>query len=245
MRKIALLLYNAWCIFWFVGIFLLLYPFMWVCIQRKKWHPRGHRLFQLWADIYFPLIAKPIEIEFRYTPSKENVYVFVANHFSYLDIALGMGVIKNYFAFVGKSSVAKIPLFGYAFRKLHIAVDRSDKNSRSKTMLRGIKTLAAGKSIFIMPEGGIVSQAIPTMHSPFKDGPFIMALENKVPIVPITFENNYKLMPKSTLYFGRPKVVIHEPIYTTNLNKLHVPELKEQVYTIIQTELDKTTSNES
>lgn len=118
-------------------------------------------------------------------------------------------------------------------------VDRSDKNSRSNSLNRGIRSLKSGKSVFIMPEGGIISKNIPQMAHPFKDGAFIMAIENQVPIVPVTFVNNYKIMPAIKLQWGTPEVVIHEAISTENKTKADVKILKEEVYEIIQKTIDE------
>ncbi len=91
-----------------------------------------------------------------------------------------------------------------------------------------------------MPEGGIISKNIPQMAHPFKDGAFLMAIENKVPIVPITFVNNYKVMPGVKLKWGTPYVVIHEAISTENKTNADIDSLKEEVFRIIQNTLDKT-----
>lgn len=240
LNRVALLLYNGWSLFWFAGIYLVLFPFIFVTIQRKLWHPIGHKLTQFWSYLLFFVIGKKIRVRREFAMNPKGTYVFVANHFSYLDIASGMGIFNNYFGFVGKSSVKKIPLIGYMFYKLHIMVDRSDKNSRSSSLNRGIKSLKAGKSVFIMPEGGIISKNIPQMAYPFKDGAFLMAIENKVPIVPITFLNNYKIMPGVKLNWGTPEVVIHAPISTENKTKGDIDSLKEEVFQIIQNTLDKT-----
>ena len=180
-----------------------------------------------------------IQKKWKFKPSKDKAYVFVANHFTYLDVPVGMNIVYNYFAYVGKSSVAKIPWFGYMFDQLHIAVNRSDKNSRVTTMKRGIKALKGGRSVFIMPEGGIMSKEIPKMHQPFKDGPFVMAIENQVPIVPVSFVNLYKINPTSLLRWGIPKVIINEAIETKNLTSKDKEKLKSQVYDIIQGDLDE------
>lgn len=243
LKRTLLLLYNGWCLLWFVGIYLVLFPFIFICIQRKSWHRFGHRLTQWWSYSFFFIIGKRVDIERHYNIDPQQTYVFVANHFSYMDIAVGMGIFDNHFAFVGKSSVRKIPLLGYMFRKLHIMVDRSDKNSRSTSLSRGIKSLKNGTSVFVMPEGGIISKNIPQMNQPFKDGAFIMALENGVPIVPITLVNLYEIMPATLIQFGRPKVVIHEPIETKNKTKQDVKSLKDEVYRLIQQTLDKHANN--
>jgi 1-acyl-sn-glycerol-3-phosphate acyltransferase len=194
------------------------------------------------AGLVLPAIFhnwKKIRVEREFEMNPKGTYVFVANHFSYLDIAAGMGIFNNHFAFIGKSSVRKIPLLGYMFYRLHIMVDRSDRNSRSNSLNRGIKSLRSGRSVFVMPEGGVVSKNIPQMAHPFKDGAFIMAIENKVPIVPITFVNNYKIMPGFKLQWGTPEVVIHKAISTENKTKADINALREEVYGIIQKTIDE------
>lgn len=177
--------------------------------------------------------------KWKFKPNKDKAYVFVANHFSYLDIPAGVNIVYNYFAFVGKSSVTKIPWFGYMFDQLHIAVNRSDRNSRVTTMKRGIRALKEGRSVLIMPEGGIASEQIPKMYQPFKDGPFVMAIENQVPIVPISLVNLYKINPTRLLRWGIPRVIINEPIDTQNLTLKDKENLKKQVYDVIQGDLDE------
>jgi 1-acyl-sn-glycerol-3-phosphate acyltransferase len=154
-------------------------------------------------------------------------------------IPAGVNIVYNYFAFVGKSSVTKIPWFGYMFDQLHIAVNRSDRNSRVTTMKRGIRVLKEGRSVLIMPEGGIASEQIPKMYQPFKDGPFVMAIENQVPIVPISLVNLYKINPTRLLCWGIPRVIINEPIDTQNLTLKDKENLKKQVYDVIQGDLDE------
>lgn len=232
-------LFNAWAIFWLLAIYLILHPFIWICTRKKSWNRYGTKLTNLWADLFFPIAGIPVSIEHRFNPDPEKKYIFVANHFSYLDVAVGMKVVRNYFSYMGKSSVKRIPLVGYMFEKLHIQVDRSDKNSRTKALMRSKKALEEGRSLFIMPEGGIISPSIPKMQQPFKDGAFILAIDSKVPIVPITFLNLHKIMPNISLKWGIPKVVIHEPIDTSDLNSGDIEFLKQKVYEVIQTELDQ------
>lgn len=239
LKKGLSIVYTIYCFIVLILVYLLIFPLIFICIQRKPWHKYGHRLTRLWAQIYFPLVGMPIQIRYDFKPDLTKPYVFVANHFSYLDIAVGMYVVKNYFSYVGKSSVKKVPLMGYMFAKLHIQVDRSDKNSRTKSLIRSVKALESGRSIFIMPEGGIVSTTIPKMNLPFKDGAFIMAIENQVPIVPISFLNLYDIMPDILVKWHLPKVVFHQAIETKGMTKDHIEDLKKQVYDVIQGELDR------
>jgi 1-acyl-sn-glycerol-3-phosphate acyltransferase len=239
MKKLLILIYNGWALFWFVLLFLLMFPFVFIFLQRKEWHVYAHRMNYWWGNIFFPIIFMPIKIKYEYTPDKNKAYVFVANHFAYLDIAMVSVITKNFFAFVGKSSVKSIPLFGYMFAKLHIQVDRSDKNSRAKSLIRSMKALQSGRSIFIMPEGGIITQNFPKMHQPFKDGAFTMAVENQVPIVPVSLLNLYELMPEKKLHWGTAHIIVHKPIETKGLTKNDIEDLKKQVYDVIQPNLDE------
>jgi 1-acyl-sn-glycerol-3-phosphate acyltransferase len=176
-----------------------------------------------------------VQVDYRFVPNKKDTYIFVANHFSYLDIAIGMKVVRNYFCYMGKSSVKKVPLLGYMFRKLHIQVDRSDKSSRMRSYKMSLKALHSGRSLFIMPEGGIISKHIPKMHQPFKDGAFALGIETKTPIVPISFLNLYEIMPADRIFWDWPRVIIHPPL---SVEGKSVEELKLEVYEIIQAEVD-------
>ncbi|MDI9876310.1 lysophospholipid acyltransferase family protein [Flectobacillus rivi] len=232
-------LYNIWAAFWLIFIFLLLFPFFWLFLQKESWKPKAHYLNRLWGKLYFPIIGVPIRVEYRFQPDTQKAYVFCANHFSYLDIAAMGVVLKNYYAFVGKSAIKKVPLFGYMFSKLHIQVDREDRSSRAKSMTRSVRALQNGRSIVIFPEGGIKSKKPPLMHKPLKDGAFVMAIQQQVPIVPVTFVNNYKIMFDSNPSLTRMplRVVVHEPISTIGKTQEDVETLKEEVFQVIQSTL--------
>jgi 1-acyl-sn-glycerol-3-phosphate acyltransferase len=237
MRRVFLLLYTFWAAFWFVGLFLLLFPFMYLFLQRgERWKPYAHYCNRLWGRLFFPLVGMPIDVRYDYQPDPNLTYVFCANHFSYLDIA-AMGVIlPNYYAFMGKSAVKKAPLFGYMFAKLHIQVDRSDPGSRSKALQRSMKALDSGRSIMIFPEGGIRAEHPPKMHHPFQNGAFVMAIQQQVPIVPISLLNTYRLLPdkkKPLLHPGRLRAIVHPPIPTVGMTQDDVNALKERVYHLL------------
>lgn len=237
--KIFSWIYTVWCAFWFIVVFLLLFPIVYVCLQKEQWKPIAHYCNRIWGKIFFSVIGQPVHVTYETELDPKRAYVFCANHFSYLDIAMMGVVVKNYFAFMGKSSVKKVPLFGYMFTKLHIQVDRTVKNSRIKALTRSIKALKSGRSIMIFPEGGIFLTNFPEMIQPFKDGAFSMAIENQVPIVPISLLDNYKVMPETLFKWHKIRVIVHKPIETTGKTKADIDDLKKQVYDTIQPTLNK------
>jgi 1-acyl-sn-glycerol-3-phosphate acyltransferase len=214
---------------------------MFLFLQRKTWIPLAHKMIRIWGIAFLFMSGIRVKVKKEFTPDPHGVYVIVANHFSYLDVACMGVVIDNYFAFFGKSSVKKIPLLGYVFAKLHIQVDRGDKWSRSKSLVRGMKAIENGRSICIMPEGGILTTPddFPNMHLPFKDGAFMMAIEKQVSILPVSLLNNYKLMPEVLLKPGTLQAIIHQPIETKGMTKEDIEFLKKQVYDVIQPTLNE------
>ena len=238
--RILTFFYTLWATFWLIFLFLLLLPFFWLFLQKPEWKQKAHYLNKLWAKLFFLIIGISIKIQYEFEPDLKKAYVFCSNHFSYIDIPAMSVVVENYFAFVGKASISKIPLFGYLFAMLHIQVDRDNKNSRSISLSRSIKALQSGRSIMIFPEGGIGSKKIPKMHLPLKDGGFSMAIQQQVPIVPITFLNNYKIMQegKFAIYPHTLRAIVHKPIDTTGMTKDDVSSLKNSYYEVVQGALD-------
>ena len=115
--------------------------------------------------------------------------MFVANHTSMTDIMLMLAVNKKPFVFVGKVELAKIPLFGYFYKRTCILVDRANSKSRMAVFERAQKRLNSGLSICIFPEGGVPDDESIVLDE-FKDGAFRIAIEHQLPIVPIVFFDN-------------------------------------------------------
>ncbi|GAB4036282.1 lysophospholipid acyltransferase family protein [Spirosoma jeollabukense] len=236
------LLYTIWCAVYLVALYIVLFPIQFVCLQRDDWKPLAHKINYIWGKLFFIGIGMPVRVERRFHPDPNQTYVFCANHFSYLDIAAMGLIVRNYYAFVGKSDVKQIPLIGYMFAKLHVQVDRNQPNSRAYSLAKSIRTLASGRSIMIFPEGGIRATEIPQMV-PFKDGAFTMAIQQQVPIVPITLLNNYQILPDESpvrFHWHPLRAIVHPPIETAGMTQDDVERLKQETYRIIDTELMRT-----
>jgi len=233
-------LYTAYAAILFVLLFILLFPFFLIPIFFPKLHAFTGILNRVWAYLMFPLIAMPFRIEEQKRLNRKQQYIFVPNHFSYLDIA-SMGFNPVNAVFVGKSDMEKVPLFGFMYHKLHITVDRASLSSRVNTLKRAMQAVDEGKSLVIFPEGGILTKHAPAMIK-FKDGAFRIAIEKQIPIVPVTIPNNWIILPDQEpllLRWGLMKVIFHEPIETKGMTLKDVDALKDRAYSIIHTELEK------
>ena len=167
------------------------------------------------------------------------VAVYCANHVSYLDIVLSYIVVPRYFVFMGKQEIQKAPLFNIFFRDMNILVDRKSRVGSHKAYLRAAEDLGKGSSVFLFPEGTISSKG---KLIPFKNGAFKLAIDNQVPIVPVTFLNNWKLLQNGGFLksHGRPgiaKVIVHKPVSTAGMTEKDLVNLRSGVYHIIEAAL--------
>jgi 1-acyl-sn-glycerol-3-phosphate acyltransferase len=231
-------LYTGYAAAVFTVLFIILFPFFLIPIFLPGLHAFTGVLNRVWAYTMFTLIAMPFKIDVRKRLTGNRQYIFVANHFSYLDIA-SMGFNPINAVFVGKNDMEKVPLFGYMYRTLHITVDRASLSSRVNTLKRSMQAIDEGKSLVIFPEGGILTHEPPTMVR-FKEGAFRVAIEKQIPIVPVTIPNNWIILPDKNpllLRWGIMKIIFHEPIETTGMNIQQSNLLKEKIFSIIHTQL--------
>jgi 1-acyl-sn-glycerol-3-phosphate acyltransferase len=172
-------------------------------------------------------------------PEKGKSYMFVANHTSMIDIMLMLVTIKdNPFVFVGKKELAKIPLFGFFYKRTCILVDRTSAKSRQAVFLRAQRRLKSGVSICIFPEGMVPEEHIKLAE--FKDGAFRLAINHKISIVPITFYDNKKRF-SYTFFSGGPgmlRVKIHEFLKTDQLKIEDTKEINSKTFDVISKSLN-------
>lgn len=151
-----------------------------------------------------------------------------------------MGLFPKPFKFVGKSQLRKIPLFGLMYNKLHITVNRSSYRSRGESLLKARTALNDGFNLGFFPEGGIRLKEFPHMVN-FQDGAFRLAAEYKVPIVPVTFCDNYSILPDDRIFLIKRvpcRVVYHQPILAKGDSDEEIRKLKADVHRVIQEELN-------
>lgn len=231
-------IYSTYGLLVFALTFLILLPFFCVTIKIPGLKKYGRKLNRLWSAIFFTLIFIRVKFVNAHYIKKNQQYIIVSNHFSYLDIPV-LGFINKDIVFVGKSSLGQIPLFGYMFRNLHIAVDRKSLKSRAESIMRTKDLLDHGSSVVMFPEGGITSAAPPLMGR-FKDNAFKIAIEKQIPIIPVTLSYNHLILPddgKLLLKYKTAKAVIHPPISVSGKGKESVAGLKESCFNIIQKQL--------
>lgn len=225
----------------FVISLILLYPFFYLLLMHERNYPKAFFLTKLWAYWLFLIPGVWISIK-RKATKKELIEpcVYCSNHTSFLDIMYCYIIIPNYFVSIPKQELEKVPLFNILIKKLNIPLDRKSKVNSYKAFTIAGKYIDKGVSIFLFPEGTI-SKVAPKMGL-FKNGAFKLAIEKQVPIVPITFQNNWKILQPGSFFKGHAHpgiahAIIHSPIKTKGMTLDNLSSLREQVYSIIKTPL--------
>ena len=111
-----------------------------------------------------------------------------------------------------KKSLEKVPFVGIACKSSgHIMVDRSSPSAIKSTMDEAKSKLKNGMSLVVFPEGTRTRNG---KMQPFKRGAFKLALDFNLPVVPITIDGSYKVLPRNTYNITPGKIVltIHAPI---------------------------------
>ena len=195
---------------------------------------------RIWAKIIiFGMGFSPSRV-YEQVPEKGKSYMFIANHTSMMDIMMMLYTFKNPFVFVGKAELAKMPDFGFFYKRTCILVDRKDAGSRNTVLDRAKKRLDNGVSICMFPEGGVPEDETLVIDV-FKDGAFRLAIDYQIPIVPVIFYDNKKRF-SYTFYsgsLGRMRARVLPFVSTNGLQQEDRRALKGKVKNQFLTELQQ------
>ena len=148
------ILYRIWFYVLVAVPIIILFPFLVFSISNERWYPFFFKLARIWAKFILIGMGLPWKITHEQEIEKGKSYMLIANHTSMIDIMLMLITVKNNpFVFVGKKELAKIPLFGFFYKKTCILVDRSSAKSRQAVFLRAQRRLQQGTSICIFQKG--------------------------------------------------------------------------------------------
>ena len=133
-------------------------------------------------------------------------------------------------------------VLGFFFRTIDITVNRDSKISSFRAFKTAAERLKDKVSVVIFPEATIPEEYPPTLY-PFKNGAFRLAIELKIPILPVTSLDIWKVLWDTGIEYGsRPgicNIFVHKPIETSGMTVEDADLLKDEVYRVIKQKLDE------
>jgi len=230
MKRFALILYQIfiWAPLFLVVTFITATTTFIGCVcggeRFFSYHPGA-----LWSRLICIFTLCPIKVVGREKLNKKQSYIFVSNHQGAYDIFLILGYIGQPIKWVMKQSLRRIPFVGLACEAAgYIFVDNSSPQAAAKTIRQAEEKLKNGTSIAICPEG---SRTRTGKMGVFKKGAYQMALDLKLPIVPITINGSFEVMPIDTFLINPHKmeIIIHDPIHFEEINMENIREVAVKV----------------
>ena len=169
----------------------------------------------IWARICLAVSLVRVKVTGRENIDPETSYVFVANHQGAYDIFTVYGYLNHNFKWMMKHQLRSMPFVGFACEKAHhIFVDRRGPKKIKETYDKARATLTDGMSLMVFPEG---ARTFTGHMGVFRRGAFMLADELQLPVVPLTINGSFDIMPRTKdwhwVSWHPLTLTIHKPIY--------------------------------
>ncbi len=240
MIKILRQLHRIWFLFCIIFFFVLFYPFYYLTSRNERYY--GVLNFFRKANSFLCSFFAGVFFSYHYEEKldRDQTYIYCANHSSNLDIMIFCIMGHGKYHFMGKDELLNNPVLGIFFKTIDIAVNRDSKISAFRAFKKAGENLEKGMSLIIFPEGKIDDHYPPKLGE-FKNGPFRLAIDKNIPLVPVSLANVWQInWDDGAKYGSKPgicDIYVHKPIKTASMAADDSDTLKEQVYQLIDSKL--------
>jgi 1-acyl-sn-glycerol-3-phosphate acyltransferase len=222
-------------------IYFILWPLFYYFSRKPARYSALNALRRAWGVISSALVGFFYRFDYEEPIDWSRTYIICPNHTSNLDIAAMCIMVKNNrHCFMGKQELVDGLVTRIFFKTVDIPVNRESKMSAFRAFKQVSERLQQGYNLIIFPEGKISDDYPPRLHA-FKNGPFRLAIEHKIPIIPVSCGNAWQILwDDGTKRGSKPGVVkfhVHKPIETAHLTIDDADTLRNQVYDVIQQRL--------
>lgn len=194
---------------------------------------RSSSFQRAWVRAFFRFNRIPICIQGLENLQEGGANILISNHASLLDIPAIVAAVPLPVRFIAKKSLIWFPIFGWFMHFAgHVLIDRDSAVSAVKSLKKAARIMKQGISVVVFPEGtrtpdGDVKE--------FKRGAFLLALQARAPIVPISISGTYEMLPRTGCCFrpGTIDLKIGSPILTKELPIRDIRHLVEKVRKVI------------
>ncbi len=190
--------FSALAIFstFYMPIFLLFIP------SRKIRIQLGNIYGKIISPIVLFILGTRIKILGKEHLKTPYPAIYLSNHSSQLDPLVAILVAPLGGCGVAKKEILSVPFFGWAYRLSgHLTIDRSNRDSAIQSMKEMAEIMKKENiGVWIWPEG---TRSVNGTLLPFKKGFAHIALQTKLPIVPIVVKGAHELWQNKTFIVRR------------------------------------------
>lgn len=202
-------------------------------------HFWGYYPGKCWSWLTIRILLLPVKVEGREHLDKKQSYVFVSNHQGAFDIFLIYGFLGRNFKWMMKYQLRKMPFIGMACQAAHhIFVDKRGTAKIKQTYLEARQTLKDGMSLVVFPEG---ARTFTGHMGDFKRGAYMLASDLQLPIVPLTINGSFQVMPRMRdmkwVQWHPLTLTIHEPIPPKEQSSENITATLQESYQVIMNAL--------
>ena len=165
-----------------------------------------------------------------------NPYIVVSNHLALADIPI-ISAVPWEMKWVAKKELLKMPLIGMLMRLVgDITVDRGNRSSGARALVKARQYLSNKVSVFFFPEG---TRSPDGRLYGFNDGAFRLAIKTQLPVLPVVIDGSQFTLPRGGWRFGQAsvRVKVLSPITTKGLKPKDTGALRNQVRNTIANQL--------
>ena len=202
-------------------------------------HIWGYYPGKIWSQLICVILLIPVRVKGREKVHKHTSYIFVPNHQGSFDIFLIYGFLGRNFKWMMKKSLRNVPFVGRACESAgHIFVDRTGPKKVLETIEQAKGSLKDGVSLVVFPEG---ARTFTGKMREFKKGAFQLADELQLPIVPVTIEGSFEILPRTGKWINwHPMtLVIHDTIPPKGHGIDNIKQTMEEAYNVIENSLSE------
>ncbi|MBQ2554882.1 MAG: 1-acyl-sn-glycerol-3-phosphate acyltransferase [Prevotella sp.] len=204
-------------------------------------HFFGYYPGRAWAWLMLKLFLLPVKVEGRHHLEKGQSYVCVANHQGAFDIFLIYGHLNRNFRWMMKEGIRRIPFVGMACQaSKQIFIDKRGPKRIQASYNMARRILQGGMSLVVFPEG---SRSFTGDMTDFHRGAFMLADELQLPVVPITINGSFDVMPRTRDWHWANwhplSLTIHTPIYPVGQGPDNVRTTMIDSYKAVHSALDE------
>ena len=201
----------------------------------------GHRCARLWAQWILKATGVRVEVSGVETLDPGRSYVLAANHQSIYDIPILFASLPLQLRIVAKASLGRVPFLGWHLQRTgHLLVDRTNPGAGIVAKMR--RLVSESHSLIVFPEG---TRSVDGAVARFKKGPFFVAVDSQLPIVPVSISGSRHVMRKGRLTVspGIVRLTIHASVPTAGVGRGEIRGFAERTREVVRRGVDEPPSS--